>query len=76
MNIEESRKLERDKYESIYVDKDQHYRKRNDSRGYGRGNHGKNIRNHKTSHEILENQRKSYIILGNCFEIIEKLMKS
>ena len=43
MNIEESRKLERDKYESIYVDKDQHYRKRNDSRGYGRGNHGKNI---------------------------------
>ena len=43
MNIEELRKLERDKYESIYVDKDQHYRKRNDSRGYGRGNHGKNI---------------------------------
>jgi ubiquinone/menaquinone biosynthesis C-methylase UbiE len=43
MNIEESRKLERDKYESIYVDKDQHYRKKNDSRGYGRENHGKNI---------------------------------
>lgn len=43
MNIEESRKLERDKYESIYVDKDQHYRKRNDSRGYGRGHFGKNI---------------------------------
>ena len=43
MNIEELRKLERDKYESIYVDKDQHYRKRNDSRGYGRGHFGKNI---------------------------------
>lgn len=28
MNIDDSRKLERDKYESIYVDKNQHYRKK------------------------------------------------
>lgn len=43
MNIDDSRKLERDKYESIYVDKNQHYRKKNDARGYGRCNHGSNI---------------------------------
>lgn len=43
MNIEELRKVERDKYESIYIDKDQHYKNNNDKRGYGRVNHGKNI---------------------------------
>lgn len=43
MNLENLRKLEREKYESIYIDADSHYRRNNDSKGYGRGNHGENI---------------------------------
>lgn len=43
MNINDKRKLERDKYENIYLDVDNHYKNHNDLRGYGRGNHGKNI---------------------------------
>jgi ubiquinone/menaquinone biosynthesis C-methylase UbiE len=41
MNLEDLRQKEREKYESIYLDKDQYYRKRNEARGYGRNNHGK-----------------------------------
>ena len=43
MNTEILRNQEREKYESIYVDKNNHYKSKNDIRGYGRRNHGKKI---------------------------------
>lgn len=46
MNIEDLRQKERDKYESIYIDSDGFYKKNNDKRGYGRGNHGHSILTH------------------------------
>ena len=46
MNIDEKRELERNKYENIYIDKENHYKDHNDRRGYGRGNFGKNISNY------------------------------
>jgi ubiquinone/menaquinone biosynthesis C-methylase UbiE len=46
MNIHEKRLIERNKYESIYVDKENYYKRHNDLRGYGRNNFGKKISNY------------------------------
>ena len=43
MTISELRQIECNKYESIYIDRNGHYRSNNDMRGYGRNNHGKQM---------------------------------
>jgi ubiquinone/menaquinone biosynthesis C-methylase UbiE len=55
--IENLRLLEQKKYESIYIDQNNHYKINNDRRGYGRGNHGANMVSYvlnKQPHSVLD----------------------
>lgn len=62
MNIETLRQKEREKYQDIYIDANNHYKRKNDKRGYGRGNHGEGITTY-----ILNLKPKSVLDIGCGF---------